>query len=53
MPVPLPLPELLAAIPLAVEASAAGSGAPQATEVVHAGAPFAWSLVLEIGRAHV
>jgi uncharacterized MAPEG superfamily protein len=41
MPAPFALPELLAAVPLAVEAGAAGAGAS-----VQAGAPYAWSLVL-------
>ena len=44
MPVPLPLSALLAAVPLAVEAS--GAGATGAVSALHSGAPFAWSLVL-------
>ena len=40
----LPLPALLAAIPLAVEAGATGTS--DAAAALHAGAPFAWSLVL-------
>jgi uncharacterized MAPEG superfamily protein len=46
MPVPLPLSELLAAIPLAVESGAVAAGATDAAAALHAGAPFAWSLVL-------
>lgn len=46
MPVPLPLPALFAAIPLVVEAGAAGTGASHAAAGLQAGAPFAWSLVL-------
>ena len=44
MPLSLPLPALLAAIPLAVEAGATGTS--DAAAALHAGAPFAWSLVL-------
>jgi uncharacterized MAPEG superfamily protein len=40
----LPLPALLAAVPLAVEAGATGTS--DAAAALHAGAPFAWSLVL-------
>ena len=47
MSVPLPLPALLAAIPLAVEAVEAGAaGATDGAAALQAGAPFAWSLVL-------
>ena len=46
MPLSLPLPALLAAIPLAVESGAAAAGATDAAAALHAGAPFAWSLVL-------
>ena len=46
MPGPLPLPALLAAVPLAVEAGAAAAGATDPASALQAGAPFAWSLVL-------
>jgi len=44
MPVPLLLPGLLIAVPLAVEAGDAG--ATGAVGALHSGAPFAWSLLL-------
>jgi uncharacterized MAPEG superfamily protein len=44
MPIPLPPPELLAALPRAVEAGATGTS--DAATALHAGALFAWSLML-------